>query len=134
MATQWAAVLSGGAHVYGHGHGHGHKHGKHSNATHPPGEPTCTWPIPIISRTRDLDLTECFELAVLLPLPLVITFISALVQVILVRSRLRRTGSGSLDWIKRAARSERVAVVKSVSQVLSGTGCVHCLQLGLIIE
>lgn len=70
----------------------------------------CRWPIEIVSRTRELDLTECFENGVLLPVPLLLTLVLALAQ--LFRAR-RRLSKGVTKWIDRGS-GETVYRYKSV--------------------
>ncbi|BEJ18143.1 hypothetical protein CspHIS471_0704200 [Cutaneotrichosporon sp. HIS471] len=101
MALQWFLAASAA-------------HGATAHPAKPnPGEPQCSWPPPILDPTRDFDFTECFELAVLLPAPLLLTCLIAIFQIITQRQKLRRTGQGSLDWVVRGLRNERVARVKS---------------------
>lgn len=80
----------------------------------PPGKPTCSWPPNIISGDRQVDFTECFELTVLLPLPILLAAIAAIVSIVSTSKKLRKVGPEGIDWIKRSARSERVASIKSV--------------------
>ncbi|TYJ52875.1 hypothetical protein B9479_006510 [Cryptococcus floricola] len=80
----------------GHTHGHG-----------------CSWPPKIVSTNRDLDLTSCFEHAILLPAPLVITILLGLAQVIRISRKLKRSeAEGGLTWIKRSKLGERICVTK----------------------
>lgn len=106
MVAQWIASVASEAVVAS---GHGHKHGT-------PGVPKCSWPVQIVSPDRDLDFTECFELVVLLPAPLLLAILIGGAQVFYLTRWLRRTGPGSIDWVTRSARNERVAKTKRVSQ------------------
>lgn len=75
----------------------------------------CRWPPHPISDHRDLDLTQCFERAVLLPLPLIITLLVAISQLILKSRRLKRPGAkDGLVWIARNAKGERICRTKVV--------------------
>ncbi|GMK60092.1 hypothetical protein CspeluHIS016_0903090 [Cutaneotrichosporon spelunceum] len=77
------------------------------------GEPKCSWPPVVLDPKRDFDFSECFELTVILPAPLLLTSLIAIFQIITRRQMLRRTGVGSVDWVVRGARNERVARTKS---------------------
>ena len=78
--------------------------------------PGCSWPPHLISQSRDLDFTECFERAVLLPVPLLLTFLAAIAQIFSIRRRLGRPLSdGGIAWTTRSARSERICRAKVVS-------------------
>lgn len=78
---------------------------------------TCTWPMRVFSRTRDLDFTQCFEHAVLLPVPLLLTLMAASAQILSKRRRLRTpTDQNGLVWLQRGRASERVSSIKVVSQ------------------
>ena len=59
---------------------------------------SCSWPLHPISQHRELDLTQCFEHAVLLPAPLVLTILFALLQIISKQTRLLHN---DLTWSKR---------------------------------
>lgn len=106
MASQWFLAASAA-------HSATSKKGKHGQ--HPPGEPKCTWPPLVLDPSRDFDFSECFELAVLLPAPLLLASLVATYQIISRKRQLRRTGEGSLDWTTRGTRNERVARTKLVS-------------------
>lgn len=80
----------------------------------PPGKPTCHWPPKVVSGDRQVDFTECFELTVLLPLPILLALIAATASIVSTSKRLRRVGPDGIDWIKRSPRSERVARIKTV--------------------
>lgn len=82
----------------------------------PPGKPSCSWPPQVISGDRQVDFTECFELTVLLPLPILLATIAATASIISTSKKLRKVGPEGIDWIKRSPRSERVARIKSVGQ------------------
>jgi hypothetical protein len=104
MVSQWFVSAAGLAAV---------SKGHHRDSK--PGEPTCRWQIPIVSKDRDFDFTECFETVVLLPAPLLLALLIALAQIFSVTRRLRRTGPGCLDWTTRSSNNERVAKIKTVS-------------------
>lgn len=86
-------------------------------ATKPlPGETHCTWPIPVIAHSRDLDFTQCFEHAVLLPVPLVVSILLGTAQIFSVARRLKLGPSkGGIAWITRNTAGERVGRIKGVS-------------------
>lgn len=79
-----------------------------------PGQPTCSWPPDVVSGSREVDFTECFELTVLLPVPVLIATAAAIVSIVSTSKRLRKVGPDGIDWIKRSPRSERVARIKTV--------------------
>lgn len=101
MALQWYASAAA--------HAHGHRK---------PGDLHCSWPLKIVSERRDLDFTQCFEMAVMLPAPLVLAIVVGLAQIFTVTRKLRRTGRDSLDWIERTPRNERAARAKVVRSVV----------------
>jgi ABC-type multidrug transport system fused ATPase/permease subunit len=102
MASQWFLAASAA-------------HGATAHPEKPtPGEPRCAWPPAVLDPSRDFDFSECFELAVLLPAPLLLASLVATFQIVRRRQKLRRTGEGSLDWVIRSARNERVARTKSL--------------------
>lgn len=103
-AAQWFATAAVA-------HGGGHK-------KHTPGTIKCSWPIEVVSRHREFDLTECFELAILQPVPLILSILVGLAQIAYRTRKLRQTGPDSLDWITRSARNEKVAKTKVVSSVV----------------
>ncbi|KAK8865675.1 hypothetical protein IAR55_000820 [Kwoniella newhampshirensis] len=73
----------------------------------------CVWPIPIVSHDRNLDLTQCFEHAVLLPAPLVITILIALAQIFSITWKRRKASQdGGIKWIARTKRNEWVCAIK----------------------
>lgn len=73
----------------------------------------CQWPPHPISDHRDLDLTQCFERAILLPVPLILTLLAATIQLFSKYRRLKRTrAQDGLVWIKRSVRAERVCRAK----------------------
>lgn len=74
--------------------------------------PRCSWPLNVISTTRDLDLSQCFEHAVLLPLPLVLATLVALSRISIIGRGLK---SGSLVWQDRLRGSRRLCTAKIVS-------------------
>ncbi|ORX35410.1 putative metal resistance protein ycf1 [Kockovaella imperatae] len=74
---------------------------------------SCGWPLEIISDHRDLDLTTCFEHAVLMPVPLAITILGAIAQIISKRRRLKRPNAkDGLRWIDRNESSRKVCTAK----------------------
>ena len=80
-----------------------------------PGEGSCFLPLQIISRTRELDLTECFELAVLLPFPLVLAILVGTSQVSSISRRIKRGPlTGGVIWVNRSVAGERVCRIKLV--------------------
>ena len=92
----------------------------------------CTWPPEVISRTRQLDLTQCFEDAVLLPSAHVIALLCAGAQIYSKRRRLRRAVSeGGLLWHTRHASSEKASRIKlsvlSLAALLAATSTVLSL-------
>ncbi len=80
-----------------------------------PGKSHCTWPPQIVSRTRDLDLTQCFERALLLPVPLVFTILVGTVQTFSISRRLKRgPANGGVAWATRSDAQERGCKIKLV--------------------
>ncbi|KIR43264.1 metal resistance protein ycf1 [Cryptococcus deuterogattii 99/473] len=84
----------------------------------------CTFPPKIVSSHRDLDFTQCFEHAVLLPAPLAFFTLLALSQIFKITRQLKKGGlNGGLEWITRSRRSERICSTKlgflSVSALFS---------------
>lgn len=75
----------------------------------------CRWPLRIISPHRELDLTSCFEHAVLLPVPLLFTLVLATAQIFRTRRRLIRE---EVQWVNRGKLGEKFGFVKLVSRVL----------------
>lgn len=75
--------------------------------------PHCSWPLNVISSTRDLDLSQCFEHAVLLPLPLVLATLIAVTRIAVISRRMR---SGKTAWQHRMRGSKRLCTAKMVSQ------------------
>ena len=71
----------------------------------------CPWPIKIVSQKRELDLTECFENGVLLPIPLLLMLVLACGQLFSARGRLKR---GESKWIDRGKAGESIYRYKSV--------------------
>ncbi|WVQ85431.1 hypothetical protein IAT38_007596 [Cryptococcus sp. DSM 104549] len=80
-------------------------------SAHPAPTYECSWPPKIISTQRDLDLTQCFEHAILLPAPLAITILLALVQIFRITRGLRKQ-DGGIKWIERSKMGERICAVK----------------------
>ncbi len=84
-----------------------------STTTFPLG--TCTWPLHPISQIRDLDLTQCFEHAILLPVPLVLAIIGGSAQIFSKSRRLKRgKENGGSAWFTRGERGERIGRIKLV--------------------
>ena len=70
----------------------------------------------IISNKRELDLTQCFEHAVLLPVPLAIAIVTAIAQIISKTRRLKRPNAkDGLRWIERSPTCRKVNGTKIVS-------------------
>jgi len=83
--------------------------------TSPGPSSTCSWPLHPISQSRDLDLTQCFEHAVVLPVPLGIALIAGSAQIISKRRRLKwPEAKDGLVWTNRSRASERVCRIKVV--------------------
>ncbi|ORY24672.1 hypothetical protein BCR39DRAFT_546075 [Naematelia encephala] len=79
----------------------------------PTTETACSWPIHPISRTRDLDLTQCFEHAVVLPIPLILTILCGSAGIFSVSRRLQKPlDAGGVSWITRGTASERICRAK----------------------
>ena len=86
-----------------------------SNGSLPSSSSSCSWPITIVSQSRELDLTSCFEHAVLLPVPLILGIIFASMQIFSKSRRLkRRVSEAGLRWHERTSGSERVCRIKIV--------------------
>ncbi|WVN85580.1 uncharacterized protein L203_100729 [Cryptococcus depauperatus CBS 7841] len=74
----------------------------------------CAFPPKIMSPHRQLDFTQCFENAVLLPVPLVLTILLGSIQLFKVSRLLRRSEEqGGIRWIKRPKANERVCAIKT---------------------
>ena len=82
------------------------------------GSSRCSWPIQIISKHRDLDLTQCFEHAVLLPLPLAVFALAAFARILRTRGKLSRE---QIQWRERNRGSERLCRTKMVRRILTPT-------------
>ncbi|WWD18144.1 hypothetical protein CI109_102593 [Kwoniella shandongensis] len=92
----------------------------------------CSWPIPIVSRQRDLDLTQCFEHAFLLPVPLLFTIILASAQIFSISHRLRKDPEdGGVRWITRTKRGEKISALKL--HLLGVSALFSLVSLGLSI-
>lgn len=79
----------------------------------------CTFPPKIVSSHRDLDFTQCFEHAVLLPVPLAFFTLLALSQIFNITRQLKKGGlNGGFEWITRSRRSERICSTKLVRWLL----------------
>jgi len=74
--------------------------------------PQCTWPLNVVSPTRDLDVSQCFEHAVVLPLPSVLAMIIVLYRLIIIKRGLR---NGKMTWQERPRDSRRLCTAKIVS-------------------
>lgn len=90
-----------------------------------PTEYQCSFPPRPISQHRDLDFTECFEHAVLLPVPLALAILIGCASIFRTSRRLGRSGrKDGLTWLKRSDASERVCRIKVALLVV---GFVHAL-------
>jgi ATP-binding cassette subfamily C (CFTR/MRP) protein 1 len=74
--------------------------------------PRCTWPLNAVSPTRDLDVSQCFEHAVVLPLPSILALIIVLYRFIVIK---RGLSSGKIQWQDRPRDSRRLCMAKVVS-------------------
>jgi ATP-binding cassette subfamily C (CFTR/MRP) protein 1 len=74
--------------------------------------PRCTWPLNVVSPTRDLDVSQCFEHAVVMPLPSVLAMIIVLYRFIVIK---RGLNSGKIVWQGRPRDSRRLCTGKMVS-------------------
>lgn len=74
--------------------------------------PRCTWPLNVVSPTRDLDVSQCFEHAVVLPLPSVLALLIALYRLITIK---RGLSNGKIQWQERPRDSQRLCTAKVVS-------------------
>ncbi|WVR05627.1 hypothetical protein IAU60_002649 [Kwoniella sp. DSM 27419] len=73
----------------------------------------CSWPMRVVSQSRELDLTECFEHAVLLPVPLALAILIGAAQLFSVYRRLKKpVEQGGVTWKDRTRRNRRIARVK----------------------
>ncbi|KAK4685724.1 hypothetical protein P7C73_g4418, partial [Tremellales sp. Uapishka_1] len=78
-----------------------------------PASTVCHWPLQVISDDRDLDLTICFELAVLLPLPLLVAIVAGSARLFQIRRAMKKSpAEGGLTWRTRSERSETISKVK----------------------
>jgi hypothetical protein len=73
--------------------------------------PRCSWPFNFVSTTRDLDVSQCFEHIVVMPLPLVLAILIALYRIISIKRGLR---NGKLVWNERLSGSRRLCNAKMV--------------------
>ncbi|WWD05496.1 hypothetical protein V865_003573 [Kwoniella europaea PYCC6329] len=90
----------------------------------------CSWPIQVVSRERELDLTQCFEHAVLLPAPLVIAILIGTAQIFSISRRLKKSQEqGGLVWQNRTKRNERISTLKL--HLLSASAVFALVSLGL---
>ncbi|WRT65913.1 uncharacterized protein IL334_002864 [Kwoniella shivajii] len=90
----------------------------------------CTWPLQIVSQARDLDFTQCFEHAVLLPAPLVMTILLGTAQIINTSRKLKKSQEqGGLIWQNRTKRNERICTLKL--HLLSASAIFTLVSLGL---
>ena len=76
--------------------------------------PTCTWPLNVVSQTRDLDVSQCFEHAVVLPVPSILAILIVLYRVLVIKRGLR---NGNLTWQQRPRDSRRLCTAKIVGHV-----------------
>jgi ATP-binding cassette subfamily C (CFTR/MRP) protein 1 len=74
--------------------------------------PRCTWPLNVVSPTRDLDVSQCFEHAVVLPLPSILAMIIVLYRFIVIKRGLSR---GKIQCQDRPRDSRRLCTAKVVS-------------------
>lgn len=74
--------------------------------------PRCSWPLNVISTTRELDLSQCFEHAVLLPVPLILATVIAITRIATISKGLK---SGKVSWQQRLRGSRRLCSAKVVS-------------------
>ena len=81
---------------------------------------TCRWPLHPLSSHRDLDLTNCFERAILLPAPVLLTLLIAAAQIYSKSRRLKRPDAqDGLKWTARNKSSERACRAKTILLSLS---------------
>ena len=70
----------------------------------------------MVSQSRDLDFTQCFEHAVLLPIPLIFAIIAGAAQIFSKSRRLKLgQGKNGLIWVIKGRLNERVCRIKMVS-------------------
>ncbi|OCF43197.1 metal resistance protein ycf1 [Kwoniella heveanensis CBS 569] len=90
----------------------------------------CSWPPKIVSSHRDLDFTQCFEHAVLLPVPLAIVILLGSAQIFFVSRRLKKPDAeGGLRWQERTKRNKSIA--KTKGYLLSISALFTLVSLGL---
>ncbi|WWC68420.1 uncharacterized protein I206_102347 [Kwoniella pini CBS 10737] len=90
----------------------------------------CSWPLQISSQERDLDFTQCFEHAVLLPAPLVLAILIGTAQIFSISRRLKKLQEqGGLIWQNRTKRNERICTLKL--HLLSASAIFTLVSLGL---
>ncbi|WWC88113.1 uncharacterized protein L201_003017 [Kwoniella dendrophila CBS 6074] len=95
-------------------------------------EPTyqCSWPLRIVSQARVLDLTQCFEHAVLLPVPLLLAILIGTAQIFSISRKLKKPQEqGGLIWQNRTKRNERICTLKS--HLLSASAVFALVSLGI---
>ncbi|KAL7423700.1 hypothetical protein Q5752_001282 [Cryptotrichosporon argae] len=85
-----------------------------------PSARACAWP-PRLAAPDRFDLSECFELIVLLPVPLLLATLMGAAQMYAFRRRLR---DGRIQKQTRSVRSEKVGKIKAA---LFGVCAVHAL-------
>jgi len=76
--------------------------------------PRCTWPLNVVSPTRDLDVSQCFEHAVVMPLPSILAIIIVLYRLVVIK---RGLSSGKIQWQDRPRDSRRLCMAKIVSDL-----------------
>jgi len=79
--------------------------------------PRCTWPLNVVSPTRDLDVSQCLEHAVVMPLPSVLAMIIVLYRIIVIK---RGLSNGKITWQDRPRDSRRLCTAKTVSRYEEG--------------
>ena len=78
--------------------------------------PTCTWPLNVVSQTRDLDVSQCFEHAVVLPVPSILAILIVLYRLLVIKRGLR---NGKITWQHRPRDSRRLCTAKIVGHSTS---------------
>ncbi|WVF70658.1 hypothetical protein IAT40_005451 [Kwoniella sp. CBS 6097] len=92
----------------------------------------CSWPPKIVSSHRDLDFTQCFEHAVLLPVPLALVILIGSAQIFSISRRLKKPiAQGGLRWEERTKRNKSIAKLKGV--LLSISALFALVSLGVSI-
>jgi ATP-binding cassette subfamily C (CFTR/MRP) protein 1 len=81
--------------------------------------PHCTWPLNVVSQTRDLDVSQCFEHAVVLPVPSILAILIVLYRILVIK---RGLSSGKVTWQQRPSDSRRLCTAKIVSSLVAFDG------------